>query len=108
MSEPLNKIQLHPAYSWDCDQCGGENFERAMIRECTPEEAAQAADESGVSIDDPTAVFEMVAFPLDVTCKHCGAEYEAEFNQDDDEFYDGDAYGEDDELGEYHGNPEDN
>lgn len=52
------EAELHLAYAWDCDGCGRENFERAMVVDDDEEEAD-------------------VLYPESVTCRHCGNIYSA-------------------------------
>lgn len=52
--EGNRKIELHPAYLFDCDECGEENFCRVVVVE------------HGVSI------------PEEVECWNCGAEFVTE------------------------------
>lgn len=82
-------VELHSAFVWDCDECGKENFERAI--EGGMDEAALMADENRVtthlvgtgeveiedSEDDDLMACEsltqmIVLAPATVTCKHCG------------------------------------
>ena len=84
MTNPLSKIQLRPAFEWTCEKCGTDNFERAMIRECTPQEFAEAVESGDVDPDETSDSFEMIAMPIDVKCIRCSTEYEAEYDEDCD------------------------
>lgn len=74
------KIELHPAYQWDCDSCGRENFARAVVAELNPEnpedaeliEIARAESEHLIGDIKPFWMTE----PEEVVCAHCGAEFE--------------------------------
>lgn len=77
----MTRIELHPAYCWDCDACGRQNFLRAVNRDATPEEMLR---QSGILIDagiiepEMDEVLEGVQFqqtPRDVTCEHCGTRF---------------------------------
>lgn len=78
----LQKIELHPAHTWDCDNCGRENFCRGVPHEMNPDDpqdaeliaiAKEANEESGM----PITGFWITA-PEEVTCIHCGTTYETE------------------------------
>jgi hypothetical protein len=59
--------ELHIAYVWDCDACGRENFERAMVYEFSPEEIAEGEYETGNWMTHPDSVI----------CRGCGAVFDA-------------------------------
>jgi hypothetical protein len=67
------KIELHPAYAWDCDACGRENFVRGLVAEMSEEELADARERFGLES------WEMGGFlrvPVVVVCQFCGADFE--------------------------------
>lgn len=80
--------ELHGAFVWDCDECGKENFERAV--EGNIDEAALMADENrihgelvafGVEGEGEDRAADMLmqrilVAPETVTCKHCGQTHE--------------------------------
>lgn len=89
--------ELHAAWAWDCDQCGRENFVRAI--EGNIDEAALAADENqvvgllaapdvvetDVETEDGERLMEsevlqqvIVIAPQHVTCTHCGSSFKTE------------------------------
>jgi len=70
----MKKAQLNPAYMWDCDQCGTENFERAIVYEPTEEEMAEVMEDYEF---DPWESSPWTLMPETVKCKCCGTEYEA-------------------------------
>lgn len=65
------KIELRPAYVWDCDECGTENFARALILSlgsCGPsEELREMLEEKDIDINKVSTEL----MPEQVTCKHC-------------------------------------
>ena len=69
--------ELHLAYVWDCDTCGRENFERAIVYEPSPEDREDAKDAG-----EEFASGHWMTRPENVECKHCGAKFEA---KDDNE-----------------------
>jgi hypothetical protein len=72
--------ELHPAYVWDCDECGAENFTRAVVHEFSPEEAGELTD-AGLS---PTTG-NWMTYPDVVRCRSCQHEFDARhFRQGDD------------------------
>ena len=77
-------VELHPAFVWDCDDCGTENFERAVFIEFDTEEEEQLARE--VCGIEPEEGFPVMA-PGKVTCRQCNKE----FNTDAEQIYGEDA-----------------
>jgi hypothetical protein len=62
------KIELRPAYLFDCPDCGAENLIRIMLIDGTPdEETAQAREAMDIPEDSP-----IPTYPRDFTCKSCG------------------------------------
>jgi DNA-directed RNA polymerase subunit M/transcription elongation factor TFIIS len=71
----MDTIELHEAFMWDCDNCGVENFERAVRPELTEEEIQELKDEVGI-MDEEEGIFLMA--PKTVTCSKCGTQYQTE------------------------------
>ncbi len=63
--------RLHHAFRWDCDNCGRENFERAisMEKEYIESKIKEEVDQEG----------DYVLYPALVFCTHCSAQYLASF-----------------------------
>lgn len=78
MNEP---IELHPAYVWDCDACGVENFCRSVALELDPEEEKELREEHGI---EPWDQGDWCMAPKVVTCRECGAEYSTLCPEDDE------------------------
>lgn len=92
------KAELHSAFSWDCDECGQENFCRAI--EANLDEAAAKdiadeqlslhmattqADEVGDGrYESPTLVTAIAIAPKHVRCSACGRTFETEIAHEDD------------------------
>lgn len=70
------QAELHPAFVWDCEKCGEENFCRSIVKEISAEEQAEIAEHYGLDDDGPLRIM-TAAHPEFVTCEHCEAEYEA-------------------------------
>lgn len=68
----MPKTELRPAYAWDCDNCGIENFCRGIIPEMSQEDLNQLREEHGVQ---PWETGGFVMAPTTVTCKSCGSDY---------------------------------
>jgi hypothetical protein len=79
----MSIVALSPAYVWDCEECGRENFQRAVSIRLDPEDEGDAAtirDMEGLSEGEPIPnglVGCMMTRPSRVTCKHCGKEFKA-------------------------------
>lgn len=72
-------VELRPAYAWDCDECGVENFTRGLIPELSAEDLAELRDEHGVQPWDEGA---FVAMPETVKCHACGAVFSTQHIKD--------------------------
>lgn len=72
------QIELHPAFVWDCDECGRQNFERAII----PPFQSKADEEYVRQILDitPEEGFPVMA-PFNVSCRKCEARFETDVTQ---------------------------
>lgn len=64
------KVELFNALRWDCPECGRENFDR-----CIHLEAAQLEQFLHLVSDEA----ELILYPGDVECKHCGEKFEATY-----------------------------
>jgi len=64
MSEKSESVELHPAYQWDCETCGAENFVRATVYD-PPPEGLPDMQESG----------DWMSYPESVTCARCGEQF---------------------------------
>ena len=78
---PMNTVELHQAFLWTCDDCGRDNFARAVTL------APESVDPDDLPGDLADEVREWVesggdgaflASPDRVTCDHCGATFRAE------------------------------
>jgi hypothetical protein len=76
-------VSLAPAYVWDCNECGRENFQRAVSIVLDPDDDADAdvlRSMHGISDGEPIPEAcggRVCARPDRVTCKHCGVEFKA-------------------------------
>ena len=79
----MQEVELHAAWSWDCDNCGRENFCRGMTIEFPTIEEQEAAFRfhrnlyPGDPLPSDWRDFECLTFPETVECEFCEAEYEA-------------------------------
>lgn len=76
------KVELHNAYQWDCEECGKENFCRAVTVEMTPEDIEEMQAEHGGDSED-WQTGEWMTRPDEVTCAHCGKTFETTDHEDD-------------------------
>lgn len=67
-------IELKPAFMWDCEECGRENFARAIVPEMSEAERQELRDEHGI---EPDELGEMLVMPEFVTCTSCGTEFQS-------------------------------
>lgn len=74
-------VELHPAYVWDCNECGTENFERAIVPDMSPDDLEALRHDHGLQPWD-LGNFQMM--PDTVDCSECGASYRTVHFPDDD------------------------
>jgi len=68
----MASIELHPAYVYDCDECGREVFVRAVVPEGLSEEDKKHILEE-LGEEGPLTII-----PTEVICPTCGAAYDTE------------------------------
>lgn len=66
-------VEVRLAFSFDCAQCGQENFVNSVMHEFTPAEQAEYAEELG----ERPQTGSWLTHPDHVTCQSCGAEFRA-------------------------------
>lgn len=82
--------ELHSAFVWDCDQCGRENFSRAIECHIEPECLEQVTSFLAVQLDRQEneadfLVQKVVAYPKYVNCQFCHQNFLTHIpNQSDD------------------------
>lgn len=76
------QAELHPAYEWQCDACGSQNFESGIVHEFSAEETAELREEYDV---EPWETGSWVSYPVQVICRQCGTTYDAKHWGDDDD-----------------------
>lgn len=72
MAGLARSVDLHQAFLWTCDDCGRDNFERAITvdpESIHPDDLAEAREAFGDGI--------FLKAPTRVTCEHCGARFAA-------------------------------
>ena len=83
MSNEFTTVELANAYVWDCEECGRENFQRAISVVLNPDDESDAEiirSEHGIAPHEPipnTIRVTMQTRPNRVTCKHCETEFAA-------------------------------
>lgn len=71
-----NKVELRPAYEWTCDECGRDNFVGGVIVEIDEHMQTELL---AMGLDEPMCeTGQWQTQPEEVTCDHCGAEFEVE------------------------------
>ena len=66
-------VDVHPAWVWDCPECGIENFARSVVSGMTAEEEEIMRETH--DLDDSETGFWQTA-PLTVECFDCETEFE--------------------------------
>lgn len=72
----MNDAILFPAYHWECQECGCDNFEKGYIPELDDDQLQELKEEMGM--EDSTADY-IVGMPEEVTCQFCDKTYQAMF-----------------------------
>jgi hypothetical protein len=67
-------VELRPAYVWDCEECGRENFHRGLVPELSAEERYELLESHGLDAWEAGA---FVAMPERVICSYCGSTFQA-------------------------------
>lgn len=70
-----NSVELHLAFSWDCPNCGREQFTRGVQPEFSPEDLERIRVEKGV---DPELCGSFLMQPEKVCCAECEQWFEVE------------------------------
>jgi hypothetical protein len=68
-----SKVELIPAFVWDCPECGVEQFERTIRAELSPEDMDYLRLQHGV---DPLEEGDFLTQPREVQCSACKARFE--------------------------------
>ena len=74
------KVELRSAYSWDCDACGEENFERGGVPDLIGEDLQFLRENEGI---EAWEVGQFVMVPQNVECKRCGEKFASIFPEVD-------------------------
>jgi predicted nucleic acid-binding Zn ribbon protein len=67
----MKTIELRPAHTWDCDDCGRENFCRGVVAEPSEDERREMEETTGEAF----VMGHWMTAPDEVTCAHCGATF---------------------------------
>lgn len=74
------KVELHNAHVWDCEECGRENFCRSVTVEMNPDDPRDAELIALAKAECEEIGGDVNSFwqsePEVVVCSHCGAEFE--------------------------------
>lgn len=72
------RVELHPAFYWLCDECGGDNYVRLFTPVLDDDELAELTEL--FDADCPGEVLEGLAvLPGEVECVHCHSSYDDVF-----------------------------
>lgn len=71
----MNKVELRPAYVWDCDNCGKENFHSAVVKEMAEADRKEMMEDMGIPEDE---LGDFIMLPQMVECCGCQTRFEAQ------------------------------
>lgn len=72
MKSKMQSVEMLPAFSWICDNCGQNNFTSAVVAEFSEEEMQELRDEHGVQ---PWEAGEFLQKPDEVQCSKCARRF---------------------------------
>lgn len=72
---PQTSVEIHQAFLWTCDDCGRDNFERAIT--VSPETIEEWVEGIGEGA--------WLRAPDRVTCSHCGTNFETTYDSPQDQ-----------------------
>lgn len=74
----MKTVELHNAWTWDCEECGALNFSRSITHEVTDEEReeieSRGVDSDGVFLTRPNVV----------VCSACKEKFNAKCHDEDE------------------------
>jgi hypothetical protein len=84
----MGKVELRPAYTWTCDECGRDQFERGFVFDTSvadDHEIQTLCDKADISREEYEAICNaegeggmFMMSPKSVTCSACLAKFEVE------------------------------
>lgn len=86
----MTTVELVPAYVWDCERCGRENFQRSVsvvLNPDDPDDADVIRQMHDIPDADPIPEgmsVRAMTTPDRVTCRHCEAEFKVACPNDDE------------------------
>lgn len=79
----MREVELRPAYAWDCEECGRQNFANGICPDLSEEDVQELRDDHGIQ---PWEVGTWQMMPTVVKCEHCGSEFKTlHYGDSDDE-----------------------
>jgi transcription elongation factor Elf1 len=66
-------VEVRLAFSFDCPECGQENFVRSVLHEFSPDEQRELAEDIG----EKPQTGSWITHPEQVICGNCKAEFRA-------------------------------
>ena len=70
----MARADLHPAWVWDCPDCGEENFARSMVYDMDSDEVQEMKEQHAIE-EDEHGFYQ--SCPEEVECYSCGAVFDA-------------------------------
>jgi ribosomal protein L37AE/L43A len=77
------ETELFQAFFWTCENCGRDQFERAIAVELNSEEMHELREDFGVESYTPG---EFVRAPASVKCNHCGEQFQTNASTSVDDY----------------------
>lgn len=68
------EVELHPCYSWDCDECGRQNYARPVVGDFDAATFDELRTEHGI---EPWETGLWLVVPDEVQCRHCNSKFTA-------------------------------
>lgn len=64
----MESIELRPAFAYDCEYCGKENFVNGIVLDLSKEESEELKEEYGIEEYEQG---NWMSMPKNVICKYC-------------------------------------
>lgn len=71
----IGTIEIRPAYTWTCENCGRDQFERGIIAEPSPEDQAELREKHGIEFHETGT---WMYAPRWVQCEACGTKFKTQ------------------------------
>ena len=76
----MDSVELHPAFIWDCNECGRENLTRTVLGDFDQETLHDMREQHGITEYESG---DWYTAPTTVRCRYCGGTFSTSNDEDD-------------------------